>query len=146
MADRYIAAIRQNAKELLADKEELARVAGAADELAHALGRLGRGTVDAFGEEAVELQAKGLRDLAAAASSIAVSLSVRGPAPTAARAIARLAAEDWFTLTGKPPTRRKKKGGFALFLEDLFHNIRLTEKAGSYAQDAVDWWKAKHGD
>jgi len=66
----------------------------------------------------------------------------RGPAPMKTlRKIADRAADDFFEITGKTPSRSRNRGSFGEFLKTLFGALRIAESANSFKQEAVENWK-----
>ena len=56
------------------------------------------------------------------------------------RRIADQAANDFFTITGKRPSRSHNRGEFGAFLADLFVALEITENSLSYEQEATKKW------
>jgi len=58
-----------------------------------------------------------------------------------AREIAHLAAKDFRTLTGSPPTRARGEGKFLHFLGAVFAALgRHDDSVENLGREAVDWW------
>jgi hypothetical protein len=71
----------------------------------------------------------------------------KGPArQRSAREVARHAADDFYAITGKKPTRNTfmKAGGFGEFLDRIFRALHIAERAASFEQEAVSAWKARN--
>jgi hypothetical protein len=161
LSERYVDLAHEYVEERLAEPQtsveaarQLAEVGGSAAKLAEALVSLRGPAVQALNEalalskethttiaECVEIA----RRLAAAGKIAVIPPSAKrskGPAGRAAvLKIARAAADDYAAITGKPPRRGEKRGGFVPFLEALFEALVLEERPGSYAQAAVRGWK-----